>query len=246
MVVRDLSLSASAARPLSEAESVVTRELSGESAPLTGTATLSGVVRGSHGEPLANAQVRVLDALPRVLTDSLGRFTLDGLPAGTQQAQVRRIGYLLAQEAVELRSGRTVHAEFALTRIVSLDSVLVTARRVRYREFDERARHAAFGRFLTEEQIMERRPFSTSDLLRTIPGFRIMRDGAETHVVSSRGIYSLFGGACETNVVIDRIPHQDIDLLPPSAIAGMEIYPGGSGAPPQYQSSCGVIIIWTK
>ena len=39
------------------------------------------------------------------------------------------------------------------------------------------------------------------------------------------------------------------ELVPPSNMAAMEIYPRALNAPPQYQplnGTCGVVLIWTK
>jgi hypothetical protein len=65
-------------------------------------------------------------------------------------------------------------------------------------------------------------------------------------VYSSRAGLSLSGRACEVNVVIDGMQHQDINWLQPSDIGAMEVYPGQAGAPVQYDHVCGVIVIWTK
>jgi hypothetical protein len=48
------------------------------------------------------------------------------------------------------------------------------------------------------------------------------------------------------NVVIGGIQHQEINLLDPSDIGAIESYAGPSGAPLQYDSACGVIVIWMK
>jgi hypothetical protein len=45
--------------------------------------------------------------------------------------------------------------------------------------------------------------------------------------------------------VIDGMQHQDINLLPVSDVGAMEAYSGAS-APMQYDSACGVIVLWTK
>jgi outer membrane receptor for ferrienterochelin and colicin len=148
-------------------------------------------------------------------------------------------------------AGRDVPAAVQLRRIVSLDSVLVVARRSRYREF-ERNRRNGFGRFLTEDEIEKRHPFQTTDLLRTVSGFRISGSGPDAKVYSSRSHGSLSGGGCQTNVVIDGMQHQEqdsaggINWMPPSDIGAIEAYPGPAGAPVQYDSACGVIVIWTK
>jgi hypothetical protein len=243
---RDLSLSASATRVIAAPDS--SAAATADSTPvarLTGTATLTGTVRGLGGRPLPDARVSVLDATGMSQTDSAGHFTLTNLPAGTQLIEVRRIGYLLGQHPVELRSGRSVSQDITLSTIVSLDSVRITAQRNRYREYETRARRSGAGRFLSEQDIEKRNPHEMSDLLRMMPGFRIVGSGLDAQVVSSRGQISLRQGECSANVVIDGMQHQEINLLQPSDVGALEVY-RGIGAPMQYDSACGVIVIWTK
>lgn len=247
VLVRDLSLSMESARSVADADSAAQRRAASDTTsppPLSGTATLSGVVHGPQGKPLSDAQLRVIDAAGVARTDSTGRFTLTGLPAGSQLLETRRVGYLLSQVPVELRSGKTVETTVTLTRIVSLDSVLVTARRSRYPEF-ERQRKSAFGRFLDESDIEKQHPMETSDLFRMMPGFRVEGFGLDAKVVSTRGRLS-FTSNCLPNIVINGVQHQEINLLNPDDIGAIEAYAGPAGAPPLYQSACGVIIIWMK
>ena len=249
VVVRDLSLSDESAQSLASLDSIAEAASSDTTvkAPLlTGTATVSGIVRGPSGLPLPEAQVRVRDAAGVARTDSSGRFTLLNQPAGSQLLETRRVGYLLSQVPVELRSGRTTEVVVTLTRIVNLDSVLVTARRARYPEFEQRRRNG-FGRYFDESDIEKRHPMETSDLFRMLPGFRVQGFGLDARIVSTRGMVSLGGmGGCATNVVINGIQHQEINLLDPENIGAIEAYPGPAGAPPLYDSACGVIVIWMK
>ena len=99
---------------------------------------------------------------------------------------------------------------------------------------------------LDEQDIVRRNPFSTSDLLRTTSGLRVVRRGFDEVVMSSRGGGGLRRGGCPVNVVVDGIQHMEIDMVHPSDIGAMEIYPGRAGAPLEYDAGCGVIIIWTK
>jgi hypothetical protein len=246
VVKRDLSLSASASRLIAQLDSSAAGSADPVPVPrLSGTATLTGTVRGESREPLSNALVSVLDAAGTAHTDSVGRFTLQSLPAGTQMLEVRRIGYLLGQFPVELRGGRSVDQEVTLSKIVSLDSIRVTAQRSRYREYETRARRSSLGRFFSQEDIERRHPTETSDIVRMLPGFRIVGSGLDTKIVSTRGPISFQRSECEANVVIDGMQHQDINLLPPGDVGAMEVYSGAS-APMQYDSVCGVIVLWTK
>ncbi|HKP14833.1 MAG TPA: carboxypeptidase regulatory-like domain-containing protein [Gemmatimonadaceae bacterium] len=240
VAVRQLSLSATASRSMAApADSAPP--------PLTGSASVTGVVRGVGGLPLADAQVRVLGARGTVVSDARGRFTLGDLPSGTQVLEVRRIGYLLAQQSVELRGGRNVVQDVPLRRIVTLDSVRVLARRSLYREFEFNRKANRFGKFFTIDSIEKRRPLYASDLFRSVPGFRVTGFGLDAVVGNSRGVTSIGGsGSCAANVVIDGIEHQEINLINPYDIGAMEIYRPGEPAPPQYRSSCGVIVIWSR
>jgi hypothetical protein len=243
VLVLNMSLSSTSARPLAAA--------SDTSAPVeprrvfAGTASVSGTVLGETGQPMPGAQLRVLETAATTRADSSGHFSMSGLPAGTQILEAKRVGYRIVQQPVQLATGRNVSATVQLRRVVSLDSVLVIARRSRYREF-ERNRRNGFGRFLTEDDIEKRHAFQTTDLLRTVSGFRVMGSGFDAKVYSSRGRTSFSGQGCETNIVIDGMQHQDINWLQPTDIGAMETYTGPAGAPPLYDSACGVIVIWTK
>jgi hypothetical protein len=241
VVVRHLSLSLAAVRASGEAGALPD---SGGAAPLAGSASLTGVVRGVGGLPLADAQLRVLGTAPTARSDARGTYALSDLPAGTQVLEVRRIGYLIEQRPVELRAGRTLSQDVGLRRIVTLDSMRVLARRSRYREFDE-ANRRGFGKFLDEEQIQDRHAVETSDLIRTMPGFRISGFGLDARVMSSRGVSSLLG-PCSLNIVIDGMQNQEINLIHPSNIGAMEIYRDGEPSPPQFFSRCGAIVIWSR
>jgi hypothetical protein len=242
VVVRALSISPSSARPIADS---VSRSDSAALPALTGTASLDGVIRGVGGLPLAEAQVRVLGAAATARSDARGRFSLGDLPAGSQVIEVRRVGYLLSQQPVELRAGRTASQDVRLQRIVTLDSMRVLAQRSRYREFEEHRKHNGFARFMDADQIADRNPFEMSDLIRIIPGFRVSGFGIDAKVTSARGVTSM-GGWCETNIVMDGMQHQEINLIHPSSVGAIEAYAAGGPIPPQYDGHCGVIVIWTK
>jgi hypothetical protein len=209
--------------------------------PTTGTATLVGRVLDQAGRPLPEAQVRLSNSRAVGRTDAEGHFTLSGLPAGTQTLEARRIGYSVGQVAVDLRNGTTITRELRLTRQVLLDTVLVTAKQVKYPEF-ERNRRGGAGRYLDEDEIARRAPYRTSELLRFMPGFRLVRNGFDDIVASSR----THNGICAANIVIDHWQHRAITEVSPGDIARLESYATEAEAPPQYDATCGVIVIWTK
>ncbi|MDB4886501.1 MAG: TonB-dependent receptor plug [Gemmatimonadetes bacterium] len=217
------------------------------SALRTGSASIQGVVYGIGDRPLSDVQLRVTDAAGTARSDSLGRFTLSGLPAGTQTLEARRVGYVARRIPVGLRSGQTITQDVRMTRIVSLDSIRIIAQRSRYPEF-ERHRRSAFGRFLDESEILRRNPFRTSDILRMTPGFQVVQREAQDVIVSSRGSRSLSRRSCPMNIIIDGMQHMDIDMVHPSDIVAMEAYSSNLGVPAEYSmtSPCGAVVIWTR
>lgn len=244
VVVRHLSLSTASARPVPDSTSTAVADTT-PPPPLTGTASVSGVIRGVGGLSLSGAQVRVVGARGTALSDERGRFELRDLPAGTQVIEVRRIGYLLAQQPVELRTARVVTQDVRLQRIVTLDSLRVLAQRSRYPEFEQHRRMNGFGTFLTADEVARRASFETSDLFRMMPGFRVSGYGLDAKVTSSRGVTSLTG-PCSPNIVIDGMPGQEINLIHPSSIGAMEVYRAGQPTPVQYDRGCGAIVIWSR
>ena len=244
LTVLRLSYSEEASRPLAAADDTT---LADEALPpLVGTASLSGVVRTGRGQPLADAAVRVLDAAPVARTNAAGQFSLAALPAGTQVLEVRRVGYLLGQQRVELRSGRSSTVEVTLRRIVTLDSVRVLAQRNRYRQNTEQLRRLdGSGTYLKEEDIARFPADETSELLARM-GLRAVGTGLATKLYVQRGLGSIIMGPCPMNIVIDGFQHQDANIVRPQEVGLMQVYRGPASAPPGYDSACGVVLIWTK
>jgi hypothetical protein len=221
------------------------------SAP-TGTATLTGIVRSTLGTPVASAEVRVSGTSAEGRTDAQGAFTLGGLPAGTQQLEVRRIGYAAAEVPIALHSGTTTTRDVVLRRIVSLDSMVIVASRPKYPDFFA---HQSLGQghFLGPEVIAKERVSRTSDYFEQIPGFAVKANGSRSIVVGNQGPAAV-RGECVATVIVDGNRVMD---YPPSVndihwsdVAAIEAYPASmaANAPPEYHISnaCGGVVIWTK
>ena len=98
--------------------------------PVAGQAT--GVIRGrvvdaSSQRPLISAQVLVAGTALRGVTNANGEFTITGVPPGSRDVSVRRIGYSRSTQTVTVSSGATVTANFEINPAASqLDAVVVT------------------------------------------------------------------------------------------------------------------------
>jgi hypothetical protein len=237
VAVRNLSFSPSTARSLAVAADTAVEAMA------RGSASLVGTVRSTTGQPVRGAEVRVLNTAPTAHTDEQGAFTLAALPSGTYELEVRQLGFGIVRQPVELRSGRSTRADVALERVVALDSMNLVVRRAHYPEFEKRRAEAVSGRFLDELEIERLHAPTTSDVISTIPGLRIVGQGPSARVVTGRGSSM----SCSSPLVlIDDMPATSVNELPSSQLGAIEFYPGSTSAPMTHRSPCGTIMIWSK
>ena len=122
-----------------------------------------------------------------------------------------------------------------------------------YRRMRDAERGVNHGYFITPEDLEFRKPAYISQMADGIPSVRLQRKGKPWYDVITGT------GGCKMTVYLDRnrmvgklgnFPDDYVnEMVPPSHVAGMEIYPRAVGAPPEYQSlngTCGVVLIWTK
>src|SRR5262245_9356652 len=84
----------------------------GASAAQNATASVSGIVSGLEGRGLAQVVVSAGTRIAR--TDSLGRYSLDGIDPGQVRILVRAIGFTRADSTITLRSGDRLHWDVTL------------------------------------------------------------------------------------------------------------------------------------
>lgn len=224
----------------------------GDSAKATalGTARIVGRVTNNRGAPLANARVQ-LEGTTRVATSRVsGDFILDSLPSGTQSVSVRLLGYAPVEQAVDLRSNEPTNVTIKLAEFVPvLEAVRVTAARERGLESVgyTRRKRVGQGTFLGDEEINENSQHF-SDVLRQVPGLRIVPSGMNRQVITS----SRNPNGC-TIVWVDGTMWQSLeagdidDFVRPHELAAIEVY-SPSTTPAEFTSrggSCTTIVAWT-
>lgn len=93
-----------------------------------GTAVQGVVIDADTDEPLPGVMVRAEGVGTGVVTDSLGRYRLAGLPPGPQVLRAERIGYVAARVALTLPAAGVVHRDLQLTvRALAMRDITVTA-----------------------------------------------------------------------------------------------------------------------
>ena len=212
--------------------------------------TVIGFVSDTAAAPVPAAEVLVEGTPILARTDDQGAFRLDGLRAGTFVLTVRRLGFRARSDRFEARAGDTLQLVMDLVAMpAALAEVTVTERRTPQRrrwldEFESR-RGRGFGTFVTRDDIVKRAPMHTSDLFRTISGVSVVsaRGGSELRMLRSR--------TCAPDIYIDGLEAQGfrIDDIPPTDIAGIEVFRGPAETPPRFRREhalCGVVSIWTR
>ena len=212
---------------------------------------VAGVVRDDGGAVISGAQVSLAGLLGRGATGTDGSFRLSG-PIGPRTLVVRRIGFLPESLAVTVDPGGVTEVTVRLAASAQqVAPLVIQARRPRYTGrlggFYAR-RDNGQGRYFDADDIDARNPQLVSDLLRTVPGARITRNGGES-VVTFRG------QSCTPLVWIDGMPaataYLDPDVFEPRSLAGIEVYSGPATIPIELtwargRHACGVIALWTR
>ena len=239
-------------RPIELAARTILLSPTADSAAKSGNAAVSGVVF-LDGTPSAGTRVELVGTEINAITDSKGRFALHELPSGSRILLARHIGYAASTAPVDLSSHEEQHVTIKLPRFVAMmDPVLVTARRMNALDkvgFGQR-RNTANGYFIGPERLANMHPFFITDVLRMVPGLRVVHtQNGEDAIISSRDIR----GGCVDYYVDDmqftEMEPGDINhFLNGGEVVGVEVYQAGM-APAQYTrpgAACASIVLWTR
>jgi hypothetical protein len=238
-------------------------------------AALRGTVRDRAGNtPVAGAQVTLPGLSRGALSDSLGRFAVEGIPGGTHDVQVQRLGYAPLQMRVTVSAGATAeHTLLLVAAPTAVAPVTVTAAAVpaRMRPFEAR-RQRGTGFFLTREQLERQGDRKLSEIMRrAVPGLRMVNsgDGSGVFIATERGTGTTPGALsgkpprpCYAQVFMDGMriygqswgrdatsPPPDLNSFAAHGIEAIEFYRPGGGTPPEFRtdtSQCGTLVIWTR
>ena len=229
---------------------LLTLALAASASGQTGRASLTGIVRDTGRVPLALVYVSVAGV--SIATDSSGRFAFHGLAVGPTRLVARRLGFEPQETSIELAADRADTVTIILAMLArDLPGVTTTALgTARLLDF-ERHRLSGAGLYLDRQQIETRRAHYLSDLLRRMPGVRILTD-RNGRAVLRMGRTS-GGRDCPPDFWIDGVRAQffSVDDMPVGDIEALEVYRGPSGLPPEYNArlgnpGCGTIVIWTR
>jgi hypothetical protein len=189
--------------------------------------------------PLPNASVGVRGVRPARVTDDSGHTRINGLAAGPQYVQVRRLDLELLPEPLELAAvtARTTRASRTLNRAGFYDRMA-----------------AGLGQYLTREELDRKTGTPVHDLFRGMRGVTVARGSNADPgymLVSSRSHGTNGDVPCIFSVYMDGVwqGEGDVDQISTQELEGVEVITSLANIPPQYNrtgSACGVILLWTR
>lgn len=210
---------------------------------------LGRIVDVGSGAGIALAEVAVAGTSLRRVTDANGHFAFDSVPAGVHEIRVAQLGYARRDVGVAVAPDRAHGVEIPLARQpIELDPVVVSVRSSRWygnmRAFQRRMLTAS-GAFFARSEIERLQPTRLVDLLRRVPGVRIVRNGAGPPSVRMRG------RRCDPDLVIDRVRRRDhavLEQLRGVDLEAVEVYRSAAEDPGEFTrpSDCGAILVWTR
>lgn len=190
------------------------------------TATLSGTVSDTDGQPLPYATISISNG-KKSQTDSSGKFILNTLSSGKYSISISLIGYETLKQDVVLTNDSTLNVAFVLQPANSLNEVIVTAGRKAESLKDVPSSVTILNSRDVQEQLNVN-PSVTAILGNTVPGLGTSNNKATNAGQTLRGRQVL--------VLIDGIPQstplmngsRDIRTLDPAVIDRIEVIKGAT------------------
>jgi hypothetical protein len=191
-------------------------------APGSASGGLPGVVRAADGRPVAGATVR-FGTLAAVTTDAQGRFRVRGVSPGEHEVTVTHasLGTRTVRLAVpanagdlELRAAGGQSLAASLQRVVQIAGIQAQARKIALdiSGFYER-QHRGIGHFLTERELSRNPAGRLTNVLRSVPGVRIVRyiPGSGSRMDDNGSTPSALGVDEQYRIATTRMPTANFD-----------------------------------
>lgn len=214
------------------------------------------ILDDATGQPIANASVRIANTALTAVSQPDGRFEFAQLPTGDYRVRIEHISYATSTHALPVRS-----ADLDATIRMAPDAIPLAA--IRVTAFSRRLERAGFydrqkrgiGTFIGRRQIDEMNVQYASDLLRAVPGVRLLSQSARRSAARNQTVGR---GSCRYRFIIDGtrvLADYEMDNLDAHAIEGVEVYAGSAEVPAEFRpqmtadpaaATCGVIAVWMR
>ena len=218
----------------------------------TGNAVLSGQVTLEGSPTNAGTRVELYGTDIVAMTNEKGEFTMRNLPSGSRVVVARHVGFAADVVPVDLSSHYEQHVNIKLPKFVAvMDPVLITARRSLALDkvgFGQRSK-TGMGYFIGPDRLQKMNANQVSDILRMVPGLRVVYGPYGDMVTSSRSSTS----SC-VQYWLDDMPFTEMEpgdinhFVNGREVVAVEVYQ--TSAPAKYiqagGGSCVTVVLWTR
>ena len=216
---------------------------------------LFGQVKDSLGRAVAGAEVRARGNVVVAFSDDSGRFHVAQMPVGARGVFVRRLGFAPARAPITPSAGdvdsvRVILRAIAqpLPQITVQDEHDSLSKKVLAEFWSRRAR--GFGKFITRDEIEDKRASQFVDVVRNVSGVRIQLARGRQDI-RFRGAAIGTPRDCPPQYWLDGIPLQSggADEFSPENVEAIELYSSPATTPPQFNTrnaTCGTVVVWSR
>jgi hypothetical protein len=211
--------------------------------------------------PIREASVTWMQTGRAAKTDSLGRFSIDGVTTGIQRFLVNAPGYArgtlvlafarsevierdLLLDSAAVVAQDTTHRERVAQPLAPIPVKAEPSLGPRYADF-ERRRATGRGQYLTADDFERGGFMNLQDAMRNLRGTRLSCSGINCSIQMTRAPLG-----CNPDYVVDeRVDNVFGPQVPVRDVQAVEVYSGASDVPGEFagtNAGCGVIVIWTK
>jgi outer membrane receptor for ferrienterochelin and colicins len=211
---------------------------------------ITGAVTDTRGGALAGANVIVSAASLAAETGSDGTYSITGVPAGTYDVVVYRIGFKLARATVVVAAGQALTLGFSLEpAAVQLGGVVISAERRVQKITDAPAAVVS----VSDAALAASAGTSFTPALKNIPGIDFIQTGLTTATINARG-FNASSNSRMLQTEDDRIatlaesgfPAGVVTSIPKIDLERVEVLTGPASALYGPNASNGVITLTTK
>jgi hypothetical protein len=211
---------------------------------------LAGRVLDDASQPVVGAEVRLGRVSDVRITGADGAFQFGRVPPGSYEVEIRHLAFTTVRDTLDVDVAAGVNATIRVAPgVIPIDPISVVIRSlVLERAGFYQRRDRINGHFVTRQDVDDQRPLRPSEILRRVPGVRLLS--------GRNGLIAVARANCPFRYVIDGTrtgPDYSIDLIPSMDIEGLEIYLGPSQVPGEFSGfgsdiggTCGVIVVWTR
>jgi hypothetical protein len=216
------------------------------------------VIDEQTGRVISQAIVRVGNSSLRAITDANGAFAFDRLPFGDHALSIEHIAYVGHRMALRVGDDDIDAIIRMAPAAIPLEPIIVTvfSRRLETVGFYER-RKRGIGTFIDRKRIDQMNVNAASDLLRHVPGVRLV---PQSRTRANQPLTATVGGRgnCRYVFIVDgtrTLSDFEMDNIAGPAMEGVEIYSGMADVPVAFKAHttsvsgstvCGVVVMWTR